>query len=89
MNTIFRTYTPTCTTYFEVISIKRQGATDQCVQDDSQTPDVHLGTVILLPLEEFGGSIRGTATERVQFITRGELVTETKVGNFDVHVGIE
>ena len=86
--------TCTCTqylvvAYFEVVAVKGQGATDQSIQDDTQTPHIHLGTVVLLPLEELGSGVRRTATECVQFITRGELVTETKVSNLDVHVGIK
>ena len=80
--------TTKCYTHFEIVAIERQGSTDQCVQDDTQTPDVHLRAVVLLPLKQFRGSVRRTPTEGVQFIARGELITESKVGNFDVQVGI-
>jgi len=39
-------------------------------------------------LKELGSSIRRTTTERVQFSTQCELVTETKVGKFDVLIAI-
>lgn len=40
-------------------------------------------------LEEFRGGVRWRATESVQFPTDSELVTEAKVCNFYVHVGIQ
>ena len=39
-------------------------------------------------LKELGSSVRRTTTERVQFSTQCELVTETKVGKFDVLIAI-
>jgi len=43
----------------------------------------------VLTLEEFRSSIRRTATERVEFASRLELVAEAKVGNLNVQVAIE
>lgn len=40
-------------------------------------------------LEEFRGGVRRRATESVQFPTDSELITEAKVCNFYVHVGIQ
>ena len=76
------------TTHFEVVAVEGQGAADQRVQDDAQAPDVHFWAIVLLPLKEFRGSVRGTATEGVQFVAGGELIAETKVSDLDVHVGI-
>ena len=40
-------------------------------------------------LEEFRCSVWGRATESVQFPTDIELVTEAKICDFNVHVGIQ
>lgn len=73
----------------EVLSIEGQRATDKRVENDAQTPDVHLGPVVFLALEELGGGIRWGSAERVQLVTQSELVAEAKVGYFDVHVCIQ
>lgn len=41
-----------------------------------------------LTLEELRCRVGGTATERVQLVARSELVTEPKVGDFDVHLAV-
>lgn len=76
-------------THLEVLSVKGQGPTDQGVQDDPQTPDVHLGAVVLLPLEELRRCVRRGAAEGVQLAARRKLVAEPKVGNLDVGVGVQ
>lgn len=74
--------------HLEVLPIERQGPADQCVQDDPETPNVHLRTVVLLPLEELRSSVRRRSTESVQLAAHSELVAEAKVGDLDVHVSI-
>ena len=76
-------------TCLQVLPIKGQRAADQRVEDDSETPDVHLRPIILLALEKLGGSIGWRATERVQLVTQRELIAEAEVGNLDVGVGIQ
>lgn len=73
----------------EVLSVERQRAADQRVEDDAQTPDVHLGPVVFLALEELGGGVRRGTTERVQLVPQSELVAEAKVSYFDVHVCVQ
>lgn len=75
--------------HLEVLSIEGQRATDQRVEDDPQTPDIHLGPVVFFALEELGGSVRWRATERVQLVPQSELIAEAKIGYFDVHVCIQ
>ena len=77
------------TTDLEVVSIKGEGAADQGVENDPQTPDIHLRSIVLLPLEQLRGSVGRTATERVQLAAWSELIAEPKVGYLDVHVGIQ
>ena len=76
-------------TCLQVLPIKRQRAADQCVEDDSETPNVHLGPIVLLALEKLRGSIGRRATERVQLVAQRELVAEAEVGYLDVGVGIQ
>lgn len=73
----------------EVLSVEGQRAADQRVEDDAQTPDVHLGPVVFLALEELRGGVRRGAAERVQLVPQGELVAEAEVGYFDVHVCVQ
>lgn len=73
----------------EVLSIEGQRAADQRVEDDAQAPDVHLGPVVLLALEELGGGVWWGATERVQLVPQSKLVAEAKVCYFDVHVCVQ
>ena len=75
--------------YLQVLPIKGQGTADQGVEDDAQTPNVHLGAVVLFALEKFRGSVRWGPTEGVQFVSEGEFVAEPKIGYFDVHVGVQ
>lgn len=75
--------------HLEVLSIEGQRAADQRVEDDPQTPDVHLGPVVFFALKELGGSIRRGAAERVQLVSQSELVAEAKIGYFDVHVCVQ
>lgn len=75
--------------YLQVLPIKGQRAANQRVEDDAETPDVHLGPVILFALEKLGGGVRRRAAERVQLVTQRELVAEAEVGDLDVHVGVE
>lgn len=74
--------------YLQVLSIKGQGAADQCVENDPQAPDVHLGPVVLLALKELRGSVGGAAAECVQLISHGKLIAETKVCYLNVHICI-
>lgn len=76
-------------TDLQVLSIKGQRATDQRVEDHPQAPHVHLGPIVLFALEEFGGCVGRGAAERVQLVPQCELITEAKVGYFDVHVCIQ
>lgn len=69
--------------------VEGQGAADQRVQDDTQAPDVHLWTIILLALEQLWGGVRGAPTEGVQLGAQRELVAEAEVGDFDVGLGIQ
>lgn len=75
--------------HLEILSVKRQGSADQCIEDDSQAPDIHLRTIILFALEEFWGSIRRTATESIELVPKGEFVAKAKVCNLDVHISIQ
>lgn len=52
-------------------------------------PYINLGSCVLLALKDFRGSIRGTATPRGQLLPFLEEIAKAKVGDFDVHVGIE
>lgn len=76
-------------TCLQVLPIKRQRAADQCIEDDSKTPNVHLRPIVLLALEELRGSIGRRATERVQLVAQRELIAEAEVGYLDVGVGIQ
>lgn len=76
-------------TCLQILPIEGQRAADQRVEDDSQTPDVYLGPVILLSLEKLRRSIGRWATERVQFVAQGELIAEAEVGNLDVGIGVQ
>lgn len=76
-------------TCLQVLPIERQRAADQCIEDDSKTPNVHLGPIVLLALEELRGSIGRRATERVQLVAQRELIAEAEVGYLDVGVGIQ
>lgn len=40
-------------------------------------------------LEELGCCIGRTAAEGIQLVANGELIAEAKVGDFDVHIGVE
>lgn len=73
----------------EVLSVEGQRAADQRVEDDAQTPHVHLGPVVFLALEELGGGVRRRTAERVQLIPQSELIAEAKVSYFDVHVCVQ
>lgn len=75
--------------HLEVLPIEGQRSADQRVEDDAQAPDVHLGPVVFLALEELGGGVRRGTAERVQLVPQSELVAEAKVGYFDVHVGVQ
>lgn len=75
--------------HLEVVAVEGQGAADQRVEDDAQAPDVHLGAVVLLALEELGGGVGGGPAEGVQFGAQRELVAEPKIGDFDVGVGVQ
>ena len=76
-------------THLKVVSIKGKGTADQGVQDNPQAPYIHLGTIVLLSLEEFRCGVGWAATECVQFVSWGELIAEAKVSNLDVHVGVK
>lgn len=73
----------------EVLSIKGQRAADQRVEDHAQAPNVHLGPVVLLSLEELRGGVGRRAAERVELVPQSELVTEAKVCYLDVHVCVQ
>ena len=81
--------TSSALSYLEVLSIEGQRAADQRVQNDPQTPDVHLRPVVLLPLEKLRRCVRRRTAERVQLVAHGELITEAKICNLDVHVCVE
>lgn len=73
----------------EVLSIKGQRAADQCVEDHSQAPYVHLRPVVLLALEELRGCVWRGATESVQLVPQSKLIAEAKVCYLDVHVCVQ
>lgn len=73
----------------EVLSIEGQRAADQRVEDHSQAPDVHLGPVVLLALEELWSCIGRGAAESVQLVPQSEFITEAKVCYLDVHVRVQ
>ena len=73
----------------EVLSIEGQRAADQRVEDHPQAPDVHLGPIVLLALEELRGGVGRGAAERVQLVPQSELITEAKVCYLDVHVCVQ
>ena len=75
--------------HLEVLPVEGQRAADQRVQDDPQAPDVHLGAVVLLALEELRGGVGRGAAEGVQLAAQRELVAEAEVRDLDVHVGVE
>lgn len=77
---------PTC---LQILPIKGQRAADQRVEDDSEAPDVHLGPIIFLALEELRRSVGRRATKRVQLVAQREFVAEAEVCNLDVGVGIQ
>lgn len=80
------THCPTC---LQVLTVKWQRAADQCVQNDSEAPHVHLRSVVLLALEKFRRSVGRRATECVQLVAQRELIAEAEVCNLDVGVGVQ
>ena len=52
-------------------------------------PNVNLRTSIRLPLKYFGGGVGRRAAPCRQMARPAEKVGEAKVGDFDVHVGVE
>lgn len=76
-------------TCLQVLTVEWQRAADQCVQDDSQAPDVHFRAVVLLALEKFRRCVGRRATERVQLVAQRELVAEAEVCDLDVGVGVQ
>lgn len=74
--------------HLEVVAVEGQGAADERVQDDAEAPDVHLGPVVLLALEQLRGGVRGAPAERVQLRAQRELVAEAEVGDLDVGLGV-
>lgn len=56
---------------------------------DSPYPNVYLRAKVFFPLEHLWGSIRGTTTKCTQGLVCLEEIPEAKVGNFNVHVGIQ
>lgn len=83
------THTHTHPSDLEVLSIEGQRAADQCVEDHSEAPDIHLRSVVLLALEELWSCVGRGATERVQLVPQSKFITEAKVGYFDVHVCVQ
>lgn len=55
----------------------------------SNYPNINLGTIIFFSLENFRGCIRRRPAPSGQLFSGREIITESKVGDFDVHVGIE
>lgn len=76
-------------THLQVLPIKGEGAADQRVEDDPQTPHIHLRPVILLSLEKLRRCVGGRPTERVQLVSQRELVAEAKISNLDVGVSVQ
>lgn len=56
---------------------------------DSPYPNVYLRAKVFFPLEHLWGSIRRTTTKCTQGLVCLEEIPEAKVGNFNVHVGIQ
>lgn len=73
----------------EVLSVEGQRAANQRVQDNPQAPNVHLGPVIFLALEELGCGVGWAAAECVQLIPQCELITEAKIRYLYVGVGVQ
>lgn len=44
---------------------------------------------LIRTLEEFGGGVRRASAEGVEFCSKRELVAKTKIGDFNVHVGVQ
>ena len=59
-------------------------STHQDVEDDSKTPHIHLGTGILLRLQQFRGrKIQGPA-KSLQVISRTKQIRKPKINDLDV-----
>ena len=73
-----------------VVFIERQFSAQQSVQNDSQTPDVHLFTGVFLTLEHLRGTVAHGTAPGLQ-VTRSALVLagEAKVDQFDIAVLVE
>lgn len=52
-------------------------------------PNVDFGTVIFFALEDFWRSVRRRSAPSGQLFAGREIITKSKVGDFDVHISVE
>jgi len=64
--------------------IERHLATDQNVENNAETPNIHFGARVLPCLEQFGGCKVQTAAERLQMASWGKQIAKTKVDYLDI-----
>lgn len=64
--------------------IERHLATDQNVENNTETPNINFRAGVLPCLEQFGGCKVQTAAERLQKASWRKQIAETKVDNFDI-----
>lgn len=72
-----------------VLIVKRQSATQQDVQDDATTPDINLRSSIKLAIDNFRGSIVGTATAGLEKAAVVHYIGQTEIGNLDIELFIK
>ena len=61
----------------------------QPTKSKNSYPNIYLGPSIRLPLKDLGGGVGRRAAPRRQVASAAEKVGEAKVGDFDVHVGVQ
>lgn len=52
-------------------------------------PYVDFRSGVMFPTKDFGSSVGRATAPRAQSFPRGESVTEAKISDFDIHLGIE
>lgn len=75
---------------FDIICLEWWLSNYQCVDDDSERPNVDLEGVALLALKDLRGDVVGGATNSsFLFAVKLELCGEAEVADFDFHLVVE
>lgn len=64
------------------------GFRDHRIQNNFQALHIHCGVIVVLVLEKFRGSVKGTATELFQPVAN-KFIAKTKVCNVFIHLSIK